>query len=276
MASLSPWLLAIMLLSPRLVSAAEGEAQAAASPPSIIKDPTTGIELVLVKGGCFQMGDLYDDGSESKGEGPDELPVHEVCVDDFYIGKYEVTRGQWRSVMGSDPSSPSMCDASDCPVDNVSWKDAQLFIGKLSARAGGARYRLPSEAEWEYAARSGGRIERYSGGNDLDSVSWYAATTRNKIHPDPNVETHPVGTKAPNGLGLFDMSGNVYEITRDRYGSTYYSVSPRNNPTGPSTGEFHVKRGGCANGDPRNSRVARRREISGPSPMTGFRLARVP
>jgi sulfatase modifying factor 1 len=294
MASMKSWILAVMLVSSGLASAAQGEpkvtaappppigsaagdqAPQAASPPPLVKDQATGMELVFVKGGCYQMGDIYDDGSESKGEGPDEKPVHEVCVDDFYIGKYEVTRGQWRSLMGSDPSSSSMCDASDCPVDNVTWKDTQAFVGKLSARGGGMRYRLPTEAEWEYAARSGGKNERYSGGNDVDSVSWYEATARHKVHPDLDVEAHPVGTKAPNGLGIHDMSGNVYEITNDWYASTTYSSSPRDNPTGPSKGDYRVKRGGCANGDPRNSRVARRKDFEGPNPMTGFRLVRVP
>ncbi len=192
------------------------------------KDATTGMEMIFVKGGCYRMGDTFGDGQS------DEKPVHEVCVDDFYIGKYEVTQGQWQSVMGSNPSSFKNC-GENCPVEQVSWKDVSNFIDRLSSRTG-KRYRLPTEAEWEYAARSGGKSEKYAGGNDVDAVAWYGGNSGSK--------THPVGRKQPNGLGLYDMSGNVWEWCNDWYGSDYYGSSPRDNPEGPSSGSGRVNRGG--------------------------------
>ncbi|TAN44631.1 MAG: formylglycine-generating enzyme family protein, partial [Nitrospirae bacterium] len=137
----------------------------------VVKDAATGIEMVLVKGGCYQMGDTFGDGDS------DEKPVHEVCVDDFYIGKFEVTQGQWQAVMGNNPSSFKNC-GDNCPVESVSWNDVQEFISRLNKKVplskGGTRglYRLPTEAEWEYAARSGGKREKYAGGDDVDSVAW--------------------------------------------------------------------------------------------------------
>jgi formylglycine-generating enzyme required for sulfatase activity len=208
---------------------------------------------------------------------PEERPAHEVCVGDFYIGRYEVTQGQWKAVMGSNTSASSTCAADDCPVDNVSWADVQGYIGALNGkngRSGEGRYRLPTEAEWEYAARSGGRAERYAGGNDLAKVSWYADNS-GKIN-------HPVGSKAPNGLGLYDMSGNVWEMTSDWYGSTYYSTSPRDNPTGPAAGDDHVIRGGCRTGGVANQRTSRRIFINdrtkgnGRGGNVGFRLVMTP
>ena len=120
------------------------------------RDTITGMELVTVKGGCFQMGDTFGDGQS------DEKPVHKVCVSDFRMGKYEVTQGQWPKVMGNNPSYFSTC-GGECPVENVSWNDAQEYIQKLNERRSGSAtrpYRLPTEAEWEYATRSGGKTER--------------------------------------------------------------------------------------------------------------------
>lgn len=217
------------------------------------------------------MGDLYGDGSDWSGGGESiETPVHEVCVDDFYMGKYEVTHGQWKKIMGSNPSPDNGCrkDPDDLePVDCITWNDIQEFIRRLNKENNGSKYRLPTEAEWEYAARSGGKNERYSGGNDLDSVSWHNANSGEK--------THPVGTKAPNGLGIYDMSGNVWESTSDWFASDYYKYSPRNNPKGPSSGESHVMRGGCSSGFQGNQRTSRR----GSQPpdqynSDGFRLLR--
>ncbi len=243
---------------------------------SAVKEPLTGMALVFVKGGCFRMGDLWDDGVGGDGDGTQEKPVHEVCVDDFYIGKYEVTQREWIAVMGSNPSSPVTCKAGDCPVDNMSWSDIQAFVGKLNAKAGAERYRLPTEAEWEYAARSGGKDERYAGGNDVDAVSWYDVNSGAREEPPPVVVGHPVGQKAPNGLGLYDMSGNVWEWTSDWYSPTYYQVSPRDNPRGPETGKEHAKRGGCATGHPGNGRTVRRSSGEEPVALNGFRLVRSP
>jgi formylglycine-generating enzyme required for sulfatase activity len=213
-----------------------------------IKDPTTDMELVYVKGGCYQMGDTLDEG------GPEEKPVHEVCIKDFYMGKYEVTQEQWQKVMGENPSKFKAC-GKECPVDSVSWDMAQAFIKKLNelskkkarpaaettkkerlATEATWEYRLPTEAEWEYAARSEGKSEKFSGGSDeVDKFAWYLENSN---------ETHPVGQKAPNGLGIHDMSGNVWEWTSDWYQSTYYASSPRNDPAGPAAGVDRVARGG--------------------------------
>jgi formylglycine-generating enzyme required for sulfatase activity len=187
---------------------------------------SSGMEFISVKGGCYQMGE----GSS--------YAVHEVCVDDFYIGKYEVTQGQWKAVMGNNPSYFKDC-GDNCPVEEVSWNDIQDFITKLNNKTG-KNYRLPTEAEWEYAARSGGKDEKYAGTSnesELGEYAWYDKNSGSK--------THPVGQKKPNGLGLYDMSGNVWEWVNDWYDSDYYKNSPKNNPTGPSSGkEYKVHRGG--------------------------------
>ena len=249
----------------------------AAAPAPTVKEPTTGIELLFVKGGCFRMGDVFDEKAAVPDHPANEYPPHEVCVGDFYIGKYEVTQAQWDAVMGGHVSAKANCEGSSCPVTMVTWSDVQGFIQKLNARSGGARYRLPSEAEWEYAARSGGRDERYSGGNDVESVSWFRLNTGYSAPRDtPPPWSRPVGSKAPNGLGLHDMSGNVYEFTADWYGSAYYAESPRDNPKGPATGEGHIIRGGCAHGDPTNGRTFRRRQAEGPMSLLGFRLVKEP
>jgi len=240
--------------------AAPASAPAVAS-GSGFTDPTTGMEFVPVKGGCFQMGDTFGDGYAS------EKPVHEVCVDGFSIGKYEVTQGQWKAVMGNNPSKFSSC-GDNCPVEQVSWNDVQDFIGKLNSRSG-RNYRLPTEAEWEYAARSGGKSEKYSGSSSIDSVAWYGGWDGNS-----SSTTH-VGRKGANGLGIYDMSGNVWEWCSDWYGEEYYGESPRSNPQGPSTGSGRVGRGGSWSGEPASVRASNR---SNGSPSAnrfstlGFRL----
>ncbi|MCL5978219.1 MAG: SUMF1/EgtB/PvdO family nonheme iron enzyme [Nitrospirae bacterium] len=226
-------------------------------------DSTTNMEFVYVKGGCYQMGDVFGDG-----HGLDEKPVHEVCVDDYYIGKYEVTQGQWKAIMGNNPSYFKNC-GDDCPVEGVSWNDIKDFINRLNNRSGGGKYRLPTEAEWEYAARSGGKSEKYSGGSDVDSVAWHNINSGNK--------KHQVGTKQPNGLGLYDMSGNVSEWVNDWYDSDYYKNSPRNNPVGPNSGSNRVCRGGGWASDPRVLRAAFRVGYLPPGDRgndLGFRLLR--
>lgn len=230
------------------------------------KDTATGMEFIFVKGGCYQMGDTFGDGES------DEKPVHEVCVDDFYMGKYEVMQGEWEKVIGNNPSYFKNC-GDNCPVEQVSWNDIQDFIGKLNEfplNKGGLRglYRLPTEAEWEYAARSGGKREKYAGGDYVDSVAWYDSNSGKK--------THPVGTKSPNGLGIYDMSGNVWEWVQDWYGEKYYSESPRNNPKGPYSGQARVLRGGSWYRVDRHTRSASRGR-GNPVIMNlnyGFRLVR--
>ena len=226
------------------------------------KDPITGMEFVFVKGGCYQMGDVLGD---------DEKPVHEVCVDDLYMGRYDVTQGQWKMIMGENPSRFSSC-GDNCPVEQISWNDVQEFIGKLNSHSGISKYRLPTEAEWEYAARSGGKAERFAGGNDVENVAWYEANSRSH-------HTHPVGEKAANGLGLYDMSGNVWQWTSDWYNGKYYSNSPRNNPQGPSSGWSRVIRGGSwCELQPPDVRAARRRysESKDGGFCIGVRLLRTP
>jgi len=267
------WVLcAVLVLSVNFAYAGEGETKVSISPAPLFKDPATGMEFVFVKGGCYQMGDMSGDGTDWAGGGEsNERPVHEVCVDDFYMGKYEVTGGQWKKIMGSNPSRDSGCREGDdsCPVEAITWNDIQDFISRLNKKSDASKYRLPTEAEWEYAARSGGKSDRYSGGNDVDSVAWYNANSGEK--------THPVGTKLPNGLGIYDLSGNVWETTNDWFASDYYANSPRNNPTGPSSGDRRLIRGGCSTGTYLNQRTSRRgAQEPDLQNSDGFRLVRTP
>jgi formylglycine-generating enzyme len=223
-------------------------------------DPTTGMDFVFVKGGCFQMGDTFVDGKR------DEKPAHEACVDDFSIGKFEVTQAQWEAVMSGNPSLFKQC-GGNCPVEQVSWNDIQAFIGKLNSQTG-KTYRVPTEAEWEYAARSGGKDEKYSGGNDIDSVAWYDKNSGGR--------PHPVGRKQPNGLGIYDMSGNVWEWCSDWYGGNYYKTSPKDNPQGPSSGRGRVLRGGswCSNAADARAALRGRYGPGSRNNRGGFRLVR--
>ncbi len=219
-----------------LAAAEDAGNEAPAAPPAgearTFTDPVTGMEFVLVRGGCFRMGDTFGDGL------PSEKPVHEVCLNGFYIGKYEVTQAQWRKVMGKNPSHFKDC-GDNCPVESVSWTDVQSFIAELNGM-GSRKYRLPTEAEWEYAARDGGKAEKWAGTSSDDKLAdyaWYDANSGDR--------SHPAGKKKPNALGLYDMSGNVWEWTQDWFGESYYPSSPRDNPRGPDEGTARVLRGGC-------------------------------
>jgi len=218
------------------------------------------IELVCLDGGTFQMGDTFGVGDS------DEKPVHSVTVSAFCIGKTEVTQAQWQGVMGSNPSN---FKGNDRPVEQVSWNDVQQFLKKLNQKTG-KKLRLPTEAEWEYAARSGGNQEKYAGTSnegELGQYAWYDANSGR--------QTHPVGQKKPNGLGLYDMSGNVWEWCSDWYGS--YSAGAQREPTGPSSGSYRVYRGGSWDGDARYARAADRNfNVPGIRYFNlGFRLATV-
>ena len=188
-------------------------------------------EMMYVKGGTFTMGATSEQGSDAYN---DEKPVHSVTLSSFYICKYEVTQALWNAVMGSNPSN---WKGDDLPVETVSRDDCQTFIRKLNALTV-ENFRLPTEAEWEVAARGGNNSRgyyKYAGSNNIETVAWYQGNSGNK--------THVVGTKSPNELGLYDMSGNVWEWCQDRYGS--YSGASQTNPTGASSGSNRVLRGGC-------------------------------
>ena len=203
------------------------------------------IEMVFVQGGTFTMGCTDEQGS---GCSDDEKPAHQVTLSDYYIGKYEVTQGLWKIVMGNNPSYFKNC-GDDCPVENVSWDDCQEFISKLNQLTG-KRFRLPTEAEWEYAARGGSKASyqtKYAGSNALGEVAWnidnsYVKYTGGIKIKGRKLGTHTVGTKKPNALGIYDMSGNVLEWCNDWYGE--YSSGGVMNPKGASTGSFRVFRGG--------------------------------
>ncbi|MDR3219223.1 MAG: formylglycine-generating enzyme family protein [Dysgonamonadaceae bacterium] len=216
----------------------------------------TSIDMVYVAGGTFTMGCTAEQGSDCYDW---EKPAHRVTVSDFYIGKYEVTQAQWKAVMGNNPSS---FKGDNLPVENVNWDEAMDFCRELS-RLSGKKYRLPTEAEWEYAARGGKESTgaKYSGSSSPDRVAWYDSNS-----------THPVGTKAANELGIYDMSGNVYEWCSDWYGA--YSSSSQTNPTGASSGSRRVIRGGSWYFDAQGVRVPYR--DSSPDDrnyILGFRLA---
>jgi len=219
------------------------------------------IDMVFVKGGCYQMGDTFGDGD------PSEKPAHNVCVSDFYMGKYDVTQAQWQAVMGSNKSFFKKC-GENCPVENVSWEDAQSFIRQLNSRTG-KNYRLPYEAEWEYAARSGGKQEKWAGTSNPDELGAYAWFVENS-----GKTTHAVGTRKPNGLGLYDMSGNVWEMCNDWYDAEYYKKSPEKNPGGALSGSLRVIRGGGWGSTAGYVRAAARNPIapSGRGGRAGFRL----
>ena len=184
--------------------------------------------MVYVPGGTFTMGATSEQGSDAWN---DEKPTHSVMLSSYYIGQTEVTQALWTAVMGSNPSE---FRGDRRPVERVSWNDCQTFISRLNAKTG-KNFRMPTEAEWEYAARgghSGG--SKYAGSDNISNVAWY--------DDNSGGETHNVATKSPNGLGIYDMSGNVWEWCQDWYGN--YSSSSQTNPKGPSNGDNRVNRGG--------------------------------
>ena len=185
--------------------------------------------MISIKGGTFTMGATEEQGSMAE---KDELPVHEVTLSDFSMGRYEVTQEEWEAVMGNNPS---LFKGTRKAVEQVSWNDCQEFIGKLNA-ATGKKFRLPTEAEWEYAAKGGiyRRGCKYSGSNGIDEVACYEGNC-NEVIPE-------VGMKAPNELGLFDMSGGVWEWCNDWYDE--YPKEAQTNPQGPPSASGRVYRGG--------------------------------
>ena len=217
------------------------------------------IKMIKVEGGTFTMGATPEQGNDA---GRNEKPAHQVTLSSFMIGQTEVTQELWQAVMGGNPSH---FKGAKLPVECVSWNDCQEFIKKLNQLTG-KRFRLPTEAEWEYAARGGAKSKgyKYSGSDNLDDV-WYGDNSGGK--------THAAGTKRPNELGLYDMSGNVGEWCQDRYGD--YSSSAQTNPQGPTSGSYRVSRGSCWYSHARDCRVASRGMSSAGDRLygLGFRLA---
>ncbi|MCX6248270.1 MAG: SUMF1/EgtB/PvdO family nonheme iron enzyme [Bacteroidetes bacterium] len=218
-------------------------------------------EMIFVQGGKFTMGS--DMGV------PDELPLHEVILDDFFIGKFEVTQAEWKQVMDQDTSLRYFEGCGSCPVERVSWYNVIEFIEKLNLNTG-LNYRLPTEAEWEYAAKGGNKSRgfRYAGSNSFLSVAWKDGNS--------NAMTHPVGKKKPNELNIYDMTGNVFEWCSDWYSPTGYADLKKENPSGPATGKYRVIRGGSWFSDNTGLRVTDRRSAN---PLfrygyVGFRLCR--
>jgi formylglycine-generating enzyme required for sulfatase activity len=201
--------------------------------------------MVYVAGGTFTMGCTAEQGNDCYSN---EKPSHSVTLSGYYIGKYEVTQAQWKAVMGSS-NNPSYFKGDNLPVEKVSWDDAKDFISKLNAKTG-KNFRLPTEAEWDYAARGGNRSKgyKYSGSNSLGNVGWY--------WDNSGKTTHAVGQKTPNELGIYDMSGNVWECCNDWYGN--YSSSSQTNPAGANTSSYRVSRGGGWSNVAASCRVANR------------------
>jgi formylglycine-generating enzyme required for sulfatase activity len=219
------------------------------------RDPGTGMEFVFVKGGCFQKWDA----AGNKGSG------QEVCVDDFYLGKYEVTQGQWQALMGGNPSIFKGC-GENCPVESVGWDDAKAFAELLNKKTG-RKYRLPYEAEWEYAARSLGKDELWAGTSEekeLKDYAWYGANS--------GQGPHPVGRKQPNSLGLYDMSGNVWEWMEDKL---VERVKAGSLPEREVSWEFYLLRGGSWDDTPGGLRFAPKNlsRVIETELSLGFRLA---
>ncbi|CDC65336.1 putative uncharacterized protein [Bacteroides sp. CAG:770] len=184
-------------------------------------------KMIYVQGGTFQMGAT----DEQIGASGDEYPAHKVTLSDYYIGQYEVTQELWKAVMGTNPSANT--DNPQLPVENICWDDCQTFIAKLNSLTG-KKFALPTEAQWEYAARGGEKARGllFSGSDFSNEVAWFDKTG-----------TNPVGQLLPNELGIFDMSGNVYEWCSDFYGD--YTEEEQTDPTGVADGWAHVLRGGC-------------------------------
>lgn len=210
--------------------------------------------MVPVKGGSYAMGAT----PEQQKSLTDEQPAHKVVINDFLIGQTEVTQALWGVVMGD--SKESYFNGYDLPVEQVSWNDCQLFIQKMNqafeGKTYGRKFRLPTEAEWEYAARGGNKTKNtiYSGSDNAEDVAWFFSNS--------NFSTHPVGSKKPNELNLYDMSGNVAEWCQDWYSSTYYDETPSTNPSGPNAGSGRVVRGGAWGRNSASLRISARSSSS--------------
>lgn len=234
------------------------------------------IKMVYVDGGTFKMGSTDDDPDA----GVPEKPQHEVTVSSFYISEFTITQAQWQKLMGTTiteqrdkygPSAILKGEGDNYPIYYVSWEEANAFCQKLSKESG-KKYMLPTEAQWEFAARGGNKSRgtKFSGSNTATDVAWIGGHSKNS--------SHPVGELQPNELGLYDMSGNVMEWCNDWFDRAYYSVSPSKDPAGPNSGDSKVLRGGSHNYYERHNRVTSR-ICRGPAeryPDVGFRIVCIP
>ncbi len=254
--------------------------QAATTTPPTESTPAkrkSGLTMVAVPGGTFSMGSPTAEQDRPTIEYP-----HSVTLDAYNIGKYEVTQADWRAVMVKDPAELAFKGCDDCPVESVSWNDVQDFITKLNQQTGG-HYRLPTEAEWEYAARGGGKVVRFGNGSNIADPKQInfdgraSSKTSYSVAGEYRSKTIPVGSlNSPNALGLHDMSGNIWEWCSDWYGGDYYQNSPNSNPPGPAFGSRRVMRGGSWLNVPQFCRAANR-DNNAPGnryDSGGFRLAR--
>jgi formylglycine-generating enzyme required for sulfatase activity len=286
----------VMLLSVLFLLALSLPLQAAVKKKGRSTPPLKGpfeMTFVLIPAGSFIMGSPADEPGRNNDE-----QRHQVTLPrPFYLQTTEVTQAQWQAVMGNNPSHFIHC-GRNCPVENVSWNDVHAFIRKLNALEKTDRYRLPTEAEWEYAARAGTSTALYSGplqvlgyhnAPALDGIAWYGGNScaayagafdcgswPEKQYACIRCGTHPVGGKQPNAWGLYDMLGNVWEWVQDAYGA--YATGPVTDPTGPAGGSSRVFRGGSWNYNVRFSRCAYRLDIAPESRLSfiGFRLVRMP
>jgi len=236
---------------------------------SVPDDPSKGLEFTFIKGGCYQMGDLWKEGSE------DELPVHIICVDSFNIGKYEVTQGEWKKIMGNNPSKFQQGD--DFPVENVTWNEAKEFIAKLNSQ-GTDRYRLPTEAEWEYAARASNKKIKYT--TATGEISHNLCNYDETGGMDKWDRTSPAGSFPALKSGLHDMCGNVWEWVEDSYDFNAYNKHSKFNPLITKKVSDRVIRGCGWSDDQEDCRISYRDKIPQDCPVCsrrndiGFRIVR--
>lgn len=214
-------------------------------------------KMIRVEGGEFMMGATAEKGGDAW---DDEEPAHRVSLDSYYIGETQVTQALWKAVMGNNPSN---WKGDNLPVETISWNDCQEFIRKLNQLTGRI-FALPTEAQWEFAARGGkfSKGYKYAGSDNLNEVAWFGDNS--------NSQTHPVVQKKPNELGLYDMSGNVWEWCNDWYHSNYYQSSPERNPQGPTSGVSRVLRGGGWINDARGCRVSIRGYVNPDTRRIGY------
>ncbi|NUO01167.1 MAG: SUMF1/EgtB/PvdO family nonheme iron enzyme [Saprospiraceae bacterium] len=234
--------------------------------------------MIPIKGGTFDMGDTFGDGINR------EQPVHKVTLSDYWLCKYPVTQGLWKAIMGKNNNPSSFKGDDTLPIETVSWDDAQEFIQALNKKTGG-QYRLPTEAEWEYAAREGGKKIRFGNGKDIanpSEMNFYAKEDHKQpysIVGEYQAKTTPVNQFKPNALGLYDMAGNVWDWCTDWFAEDYYQQCAAqgmvSNPQGPDTGTYRVLRGGSWSGDPQYCRAAWRARSAPPfrARVVGFRVA---